>query len=196
MIPLCFDLRDDAAAFLARDWTDARRALYLLRDDVAWPKSVDSLVWPSPIDGDQRDPVDRADMRGWVLGLWSNLDLLPAPEKTAHRIRIDLLLDRSPVGDDFWRLLDDGPAPVLGPSDSWPVIGFDVADTGFISGLSNCGYGDEERAGLRRDWGPRINDHGLFESVDDALAFVAVSDARVPEHAPFYVMALCAETVF
>ena len=51
MIPLGFDLRDDAAVYLAREWTDARRALYLLRDDVAWPKSVDSLVWPSPIDG-------------------------------------------------------------------------------------------------------------------------------------------------
>ncbi|MFP6757397.1 MAG: hypothetical protein VCC99_04155 [Alphaproteobacteria bacterium] len=196
MIPLGFDLRDDAAVYLAREWTDARRALYLLRDDVAWPKSVDSLVWPSPIDGDRRNPVDRTDMRGWVLGLWSNLDLLPATDTTAHRIRIDLLLDRAPARDDFFRFLDDGPPPLLGHSESWAVIGFDVADTGFISGLSNCGYDDEERAGLNREWGPRINDHGLFESTDDAREFVAVSNARIPEHAPFYVMALRAETVF
>lgn len=67
------------------------------------------------------------------------------------------------------------------------LLGFDVADAGFWSGLSNCGYTTEELARLRPEWSKRINDFGLLQSGGDALTFREVSDRRVPEHAPFWV---------
>jgi hypothetical protein len=69
-------------------------------------------------------------------------------------------------------------------------LGFDVADSGFWSGLSNCGYSEVERAELRPKWQGRINDFGLLKSEQDALEFRDLSDARVPEHAPFWVYKL------
>jgi len=71
----------------------------------------------------------------------------------------------------------------------WDFLGFDVAD-GTTSGLSNCGYDEHQLAGLRRVWAPRLNHHGLFRELTDALAFRWLTNKRVPEHAPFYVYAL------
>ena len=56
--------------------------------------------------------------------------------------------------------------------------------------MSNCGYKAEEADALREAWGARLNDHGLFDEIHDALAFRAVTDARVREHAPFAVYAV------
>ena len=68
----------------------------------------------------------------------------------------------------------------------WRPLGFDIAD-GAISGLSNCGYLPDEAHALREAWAARLNEHGLFDEARDALAFRAVTDARVREHAPFAV---------
>jgi hypothetical protein len=66
-------------------------------------------------------------------------------------------------------------------------LGYDVADIGRISGLSNCAYVPDEREALRSEWGPKLNDHHLFTQLEPARAFRRLTDARVPEHAPFYV---------
>ncbi len=72
----------------------------------------------------------------------------------------------------------------------WRPLGFDIADGTTVSGLSNCGYKADDALAFRDAWAPRLNDHGLFDEVHDALAFRAVTDARVREHAPFAVYAL------
>jgi len=71
----------------------------------------------------------------------------------------------------------------------WQCLGFDVAD-GAISGLSNCGYDADEVGALRERWAARLNAHGLFDDVEEALAFRALADTRVREHAPFAVVAM------
>ncbi len=73
---------------------------------------------------------------------------------------------------------------------TWRRLGFDIADGTAISGLGNCGYEADEADTLRDAWAARLNDHGLFDDVHDALAFRAVTDARVREHAPFAVYAV------
>ena len=40
---------------------------------------------------------------------------------------------------------------------------------------------------LRRRWGPHLNEHHLFDDMDRAVEFEAMTDKRVEEHAPFYV---------
>ena len=39
----------------------------------------------------------------------------------------------------------------------------------------------------RLRWGNHVNDSGLLDNLEAALAFKAFSDTRVPELAPFYV---------
>lgn len=73
---------------------------------------------------------------------------------------------------------------------TWRPLGFDIADGTTISGLSNCGYEADEADMLRSAWAARLNEHGLFDDVADALAFRAITDARVREHAPFAVYAM------
>jgi hypothetical protein len=72
----------------------------------------------------------------------------------------------------------------------WSLLGYDVADGALTSGLSNCGYDPSERPSLRRDWAGELNEHHLFEDPAAARAFRDVTDARVPEHAPFLVYCL------
>jgi hypothetical protein len=55
---------------------------------------------------------------------------------------------------------------------------------------ANCGYAADEVDALRARWGRRLNESHLFGSIGEALAFREVADARVPEHAPFFVYRL------
>ncbi len=49
----------------------------------------------------------------------------------------------------------------------------------------DCGYEEVEADALRAAWAARLDEHGLFAEVQDALAFRRATDTRVPEHAPF-----------
>ncbi|MBJ6765061.1 hypothetical protein JGU66_30225 [Myxococcaceae bacterium JPH2] len=75
-------------------------------------------------------------------------------------------------------------------TEDWTLLGYDVADAGLTSGLSNCGYRPSELAQLRASWAAQLNGHHLFEEFGSALAFRDVTARRVPEHAPFFVYAL------
>jgi hypothetical protein len=86
--------------------------------------------------------------------------------------------------------------PYISPTDpaarspEWQLLGFDVSDGGLLSGLSNCGYTPDEIHMLRPQWQPRLNARHLFDAVEDAFEFRQLTDARVPEHAPFFVFGL------
>jgi hypothetical protein len=70
------------------------------------------------------------------------------------------------------------------------LLGYDIADDVFLSGLSNCGYTDAEKAALRPRWAARLNRFHLLDQVDAASEFKALTEARVPEHAPFFIFGL------
>ena len=59
-----------------------------------------------------------------------------------------------------------------------------------MSGLANCGYGAAEAGALRKTWAGLLNPNHLFDEAGDAFRFKAVADARVLEHAPFFVYGL------
>lgn len=163
-------------------WTEDRREMYLLRKDAARPVSVDRAVWP-PV-----SPAAATD--GFAPDYWADLDALRRACTTAGSTdRSSTLVALSVVEDtDVARALLVPCRPAAIPAD-WRPLGWDVADTGLISGLSNCGFvlDVDDVAELRGRFAPRLNRYGLFDSVSDARVFRELSNARVPEHAPFLI---------
>jgi hypothetical protein len=74
--------------------------------------------------------------------------------------------------------------------EAWTLLGFDVADGGLLSGLSNCGYTIDERTPMRERWAALLNDHHLFADAAPAFKFRTLTDQRVLAHAPFFVNGL------
>ena len=57
---LGFDARLRPGDYLDHQWGGVRREVFLLRPDIAWPKSVDLTAWPSlfHFEGNFRLPGD------------------------------------------------------------------------------------------------------------------------------------------
>lgn len=173
-----FDAREPLGAPVPA-WTPERRALYLLQPGIVQPLSVDRLVWPQVL------PAGLTD--GRAPDYWASLAALRqtcrAHGKAAAIVAM-AALDRC----DAAMALQTGCEPATVDA-AWQALGWDVADNGLISGLSNCGYspGRSEPDALRAAFGPHLNRYGLFDELAPALAFRANANLRVPEHAPFLV---------
>jgi hypothetical protein len=163
------------------------REVILLRPEIELPFSVDGHIWPSVWGMNDVRQIEEN-------GLWLNLAKLQQSliehGRTAILIAVELLvLSNMPAFGFPFSLIDSAPDPPTVPEGSI-CLGFDVADSAFLSGLSNCGYSEKDRALLRSAWQSRINDFGLLKSEQDAIEFRELSDARVPEHAPFWIYRL------
>jgi hypothetical protein len=113
--------------------------------------------------------------------VWVSPDAQPSEQDA---IEMNLFL-----ADDA--IVSDG---ATGPrvDDDWSLLGYDICDRAFLSGLTNCGYLVSERSSLVRVWAPKLNRWHLFDSLGDAAEFRRDCDLRVPEHAPFRVVAIVA----
>ncbi len=172
-------------------WTPERRDRFLLRP-VAKPLSTDVLVWPSVLGDDLPLPS----WRGANQGLWDDLarirehlaKLGPAVRAPHQLIAVSWHAKDGFVPGPY------GPYPEpTSPSErspGWNILGFDVSDGALLSGLSNCGYTDEERDEHRAKWGPHLNEHHLFDDMGHAFEFQRACEQRVAEHAPFFVFGL------
>ena len=202
---LGYDLRACAKDYVSTEWPDSRRSEYLLRDDVRWPLSVDTTVWPSlfhftsrlgdyrPVETIEVEPADNGQL---VLRVWNDV----APMETTFRekakkhacflrVAIELWDERNALDKPGWELVAETLSRNVEPPRGWTAVGFDVADAGFVSGLMNCGYTEHERSELSA-WTKDLNEFGLFEDVQRAVDFRSMSENRVPEHAPFFVYRL------
>jgi hypothetical protein len=166
-----FDLRSTASD---PSWTADRRTRYLLRRDVVSVRSVDPLVWVRP-PGLQPAPESP--------GLWPELsDLFAAAHALDHA---DAMVVRITAFEEEERPPES--AGTTGPArERYDLLGYDVADYDLLGGLTNCGYAAEEAASLAPVWAPLLNEWHLFGKAEDATAFAAVTEKRVPEHAPFF----------
>lgn len=190
-----YDLR--RAPEMAPVWPSERVERHLLRWDAAHPLSTDTTVWESFAD---LASSEKAEWHG-VLGLWSKVsDLLRFARSGSVEIdlkgwwliAVGLPLDVLVTADrERWlspgKMVSTSPDQ---PASEWELLGYDVSDEWLLSGLTNCGYSGAEVPSLRKEWSSHLNDHHLFAQVEDAIAFKALSDTRVPEHAPFQPFAL------
>lgn len=208
-----FDVRLDKGDYLNSFWDEERRQTYLLNPAVEWPLSVDSFVWPSVFYSEIfRGAVDlpyaSIDVPPSTDSghYWLNLDQMKAyyathktTDSAGVTVGIELFFPETfLVGDVVHYEAPDGiqcgiwlgrTVPAELPPGS-ELLGYDVADAGRISGLTNCGYLPEEKKRLSRAWASRLNSFGLLTNLDEAMAFKRVTDERVREHAPFWVYGL------
>ncbi len=190
---LGFDIREMWSQMDAT-WPESRKASYLLRADVTKVLSVDPLVWSRVVPDVEKNV--RAPSQWRDLGLWDNLQHLQeylqqhakAMQRPYQVIGITLLRNRLPMPEqEMWRSL----APTVPASlpKEWVFLGYDVADEGFISGLSDCGY-EAGELHLKTGWEVALNEWHLFTQSKLAIKFQRMTDQRVPEHAPFCLYGL------
>jgi hypothetical protein len=186
-----FDVRELIPDWITR-WRPERRQLFLLRDDIQQPYSVDAAVWPYV-------PQLEADLPSWFGPQRQSWDSLSAMDQYVNthggytastmRIGIGLVLATELEGWDWGEALELG----IEVSDlKGKLLGYDIANFYLLSGLSNVGYSEDELATLKPVWSPYLNEHHLFTDVDKAHEFKALTSNRVKEHAPFFVFGLYA----
>jgi hypothetical protein len=211
---LGFDVRVAKEPYVSRRWDRNARAQYLLRPDIEWPLSVDRSVWPSVFFSnhfrDFRDEPATIGVDPEVEGTsgltsWQHLERMRA-HYDAHGasapggvfVAIELLSEKAAEGRSILYEMPGGiqcgiwldpTVPDRIPEGS-TLLGYDVADAGRISGLSNCGYTEAERSAMGPVWAGRLNSFGLLSTLEDAVAFRQQCNQRVPEHAPFWVYTL------
>lgn len=140
-------------------------------------------------------PIDWPESELNILGLWSDMSkmllwLKQRPdlnELIRVAIAIRIFLDGTTISDPLWQTISEGGSDPAELAQGWPSLGYDVADNGQISALSDCGYQEDEMKRARASWGSDVNEWGLLSSVQNAVALKDFSNSRVPEHAPFYV---------
>lgn len=187
-----YDVREKPIHSAAR-W-DARRKLdYLYRLDVESPLSTDTTVWPSVL-AKVSEPAAIGHQ-----GLW--IDLKPVLSHTNSKLSSSepgwvIAISIVPESLDQYQLvrlrsLDSTATPSV-PDELWSLLGYDVSDIWLLSALTNCGFSpsDEDVESLRAAWGPRLNRFHLFDDVQAAVRFRDISNERIPEHSPFYVLGL------
>ncbi|MEW4568321.1 hypothetical protein AB1L88_10675 [Tautonia sp. JC769] len=208
-----FDIRLAPSPRLRSLWTGERRESFLLRPDLNFPFSIDRAVWPSrfQLGAAQASPgLEGADVivldpasantHFQLFDLWDDLNQMLVPHRKTPEgdagLSVGLVLpeqdpNESTFPEDEWcRAILDTPIRPPDPDPAWTRIGYDVANSGFTSALSNCGMSDDERPTLRRLWSNRLNRFGLFESAEDAQRYRADANRRIEEDGPFFVFEL------
>lgn len=209
---LGYDVRLAADTYVASRWEDEARRVFLLRADIAWPLSVDLMVWPSifqyqgasvaarylPLSG--WIDVEPADFPHRVLDLWQDPAAMIAAfdsaaptsaiAKDAIPVAIEVVSEPGAFANSHWGPLFAPDRGSLRASANWRFLGYDVADEGMVSGLSNCGYDQSEKPDCAKRFSGGLNDTGLFDALEPAREFRAEADERVKEHSPFHVYAL------
>lgn len=155
-------------------WTEERRRNYLLANAAA-PLSVDMSVWPSG---------RGTSLRGEIETDFCFVEKFFAKKTEENVWLIAITLQKELYRKEFsnWGI---GEVDV-----SWEFLGYDIADQGMLSGLSNCMYNEKEIEILKSVWSPDLNKHHLFKDIACAVKFRTLTELRVPEHAPFAVYGL------
>ncbi|PZN81338.1 MAG: hypothetical protein DM484_08555 [Candidatus Methylumidiphilus alinenensis] len=179
-----------------QSWTEQRKQGFLYRFDILKPLSVDTRVWPTIFESEQRPvPIERFGFQN----SWADLDTLrlglsreykSKPMRAWRVVAITLMQGSYCEADAVpWQARLPPVNPVQ-RDNSWEFLGYDVADQWMLSVLSNCGFlpGMDEVDKLRSACAPLLNKFHLFGNLKDAIFFKKFSDRRLrDDHAPCFV---------
>jgi hypothetical protein len=174
---------------------EAVRSEQLLRPELDWPLSTDTMVWPTVFDTSGKERAHRATT---VQNLWGPLEVLQ------REIATQLAPGRWPNGS-YWivavawmttpanpqvRWPDEGTAvATISPNaieDHWEFLGYDVSDDRLLSGLTNCLSGAHHEFSCWHRWAKELNDYHLFDDLDDANEFSDAISRAIDTHSPFH----------
>lgn len=176
-------------------WDYSRRVLYLINEDALLPYSVDSAVWsrvtiPSVerIFGSEYGAIEftneKLDGLHFVSQNGQNCTF-KSVVKTLRRAARRLEFHSKVMVIGYSANLKLAASLFRG----FPLLGYDVI-TGDISGICNCGYYPNEKPKVLEQFGLALNERHLFNNFESAKEFAEFSNVRVPEHAPFTVVAI------
>lgn len=174
-------------ASIASSWNLERRRLFLLNSEVEFPLSVDRNVWPA-LGLPKHSGIDETP-------IWKNQKLMRETLEGVNRIPkgiyvlITIYADELYRSSKHWRLYLDVEGVVSQYLEE-DFLGYDVADAGLISAISNCGFSPQQKACLSAKFAPKLNEHGLFAELAVARNFQLDSNRRIKEHAPFFIHGL------
>ena len=208
-----FDVRFCPVEYGKLDWLEGARKRFLINPGIRWVLSADTMVWPSYFISksvacfyneeilEKHIVIDASeDFRHHCLSLWQDREEMKAcfegliEDREGIVIGVELVAEKPLLEYEYWSNIfaPDRHSQLEMPKD-FRFLGYDVADGGYISGLSNCGYTEEEIRDLGPIWKGRINEFGLIGDLEHALEFKHYTEERVAEHAPFYVFGLYSE---
>jgi hypothetical protein len=207
---LGFDVRYAPETFLRDRWDQRGRELYLIDPKVPVPLSVDRLVWPSRfrMAGSEPPPITRTDdilvprnqdtAHFEAFDVWPSFGMMflhhkPTP-KDDVAIAIGLVEERaygaSFQPDSWWRAAYPTGFPESQLDPAWTLLGFDAANSGMLSALTNCGRTGALADSVRAAWGGRLTDHGLLREAADAVEFAEEANRWAKEDGPFYAFSI------
>jgi hypothetical protein len=206
-----FDVRIANGRYDAFRWDEPDGWGCLLPPAFEWPCSIDTAIWPSVffMDGFRTERHAEATIpvepRTFIAEHGRDLAVLRARYEANRElapdavfVAVEVLSEKAAEGAVMYYELSGGilcgiPLDPTVPErlpDGSTLLGYDVADAGRFSALTDMGLSQDERRELRPVWAPCFNADGLLATLEDAVAFRGVADRLVPEHAPFWVYAL------
>jgi|GEM_PF-4891911 len=163
-------------------WDKNRKKQFLLNCEVKKPLSIDDAVW---------DHLDKSHTEF----LTNDVELHPDFE--LNKDHVTILITMPPK--DYSRIIHFfDHSNIYYPKWlqcinqhglNFNFLGYDIADFMLMSGISNCGYEDNEKK-LFEPYLPFINEYGLISDLDVAGSIRQMVDKRVSEHAPFYIFGI------
>lgn len=179
-------------------WTESRRNRFLIEPNIFLPKSIDPNVWE-----EQYDVSDLDLYYPWPK--WQDKTQLAKFAKydpMDEKVSMLKIIAHEQYGSNQI-LTEEGDSIFIG----WDAfseinnvdfsceefkyfLGYDIADSGCYSSLSNCGFNSEDVIYCREKYLRYLNIHGLFDDFKIAEQYKTYSNTRVASHAPFFIFAL------
>lgn len=170
-----------------KSWDNERRKKFLIKNNIDLPKSASTVVWENFNDFiDESDSFHFLDNYGFQ-DIKELVSLSNYNKNQTDRIMVRTCIHYLHSVPTFVWALN---MPSYQDDDNFYFFGYDIADGGIMSGLSNCGYTQNEMKYCQEKYLPFLNNHGLFDNFDIALDFLNYTNERVKDHAPFYIYSL------
>lgn len=172
-------------------WDEGRRLNFLIKTDITQYISVCTMGCPSIF---ETLPVSsRPIMNDWYRPFWPSLPELKKslhtlidPRQTPYCIIGITVIHLEPpiIPIEYsmsYRLLSPNKIAI-----DWDFLGYDIAGSGFISSLTNMGYGSDPEYD-RSYFLEHLNNYHLFSNFDIALEYLKWSEGADAIHGPYHI---------
>lgn len=198
-------------------WTNEKKHIHLLHNNITKPLSVDSYIWYSVFSEESTPRIWRdiprksiyqttkwdntfMDSRQLVLpdfyrprGIWTSLSQLMSyiedNWKNDWKPCAIIAVEEIFLGDVY----EDEETIAIEPNvidESWEFLGYDVADYELYTGLQGGLPVKGLSEQIKPKWIEKLNEFHLFTEPQVAFDYIGFANIRKPSHKPFYVYGL------